>query len=283
MKTRNILIAIAAALTLLAAGFFYYRGVHLKHPKYVVVKKHIVVVTEKTKEGQTPLLPAISKKFANPKVAIVLDDFGNNKNNLGVLFSMHQPVTLSILPDLKYSTEIARASRSRGYEVILHLPLEPHNANIKEEDDTIKSGMSEAQIYARLKKEIAGIPGLTGVSNHMGSKATEDKALMTTILKYLKAHSLYFSDSMTSQKSVCREVAREIGIPYARRDVFLDNSEEIPSIEKQMLVLRRLAFRKGRAMAIGHDKKNTVAVLARMMPEMAKEGIEFVYLSEMVK
>ena len=40
---------------------------------------------------------------------------------------------------------------------------------------------------------------------------------------------------------------------------------------------------RGEAIAICHDRKNTAAVLARELPKMAGEGIEFVRLSEMVK
>jgi hypothetical protein len=214
---------------------------------------------------------------------IVLDDFGFNKNNIDSLFSIHQPVTLSILPDLKYSGQIAALAASHGYETILHMPMEPHRNDVQEEVDTIRGGMTDREIIERLDKGIKNIPGLRGMSNHMGSKATEDKALMTVVLKYLKSEKLYFFDSLTSQKSVCREVASIVGIPYARRDVFLDNTEDVAAIEKQIMLLRRLAFRKGRAIAVGHDKKNTILALAKMMPEMAREGVKFVSLSELEK
>jgi polysaccharide deacetylase 2 family uncharacterized protein YibQ len=47
--------------------------------------------------------------------------------------------------------------------------------------------------------------------------------------------------------------------------------------------LRRLAFRKGSATAICHDKHNTVTALAKFMPAMAEEGVKFVYISEFEK
>jgi len=43
-----------------------------------------------------------------------------------------------------------------------------------------------------------------------------------------------------------------------------------------------LAFKRGRAIAICHDRKNTAAVLARIMPQMEREGIEFVKMSDLV-
>ena len=72
-------------------------------------------------------------------------------------------------------------------------------------------------------------------------------------------------------------------MPYAKREVFLDNTNSKDYIEKQVLSLRKLAFRKGSAIAICHDRKNTIAVLNRMIPLLAADGIKFVRLSDMVK
>lgn len=279
MRQKNVFIFAAVAAVLLIA-ILYWRNTHPAR-KRIVVKKHAARVVKKAPPAVG--LAAIPKNFASPRVAIVIDDFGYNKNNLDTLFGIDQIVTLSILPNLKYSTEIAVLARAHECEVILHLPLEAHNTSVKEEPDTIRSGMGENEIVAKLKKEIASVPGIDGVSNHMGSKATEDKELMALIFKYLKSKKLYFFDSLTSQNSVCRQAASEAGIQYARRDVFLDNEDNQAAIEKQLLILRRLAFRKGKAIAICHDRKNTMAVLARMMPAMAREGVKFVRLSELVK
>lgn len=226
--------------------------------------------------------PAAARPGKGPKVAIVLDDFGYNKNNLDALFGIDQPVTLSVLPNQRFSADVARTAESKGYEVILHLPLEPHSKDIGQEADTIRTGMGEKDVASRLRKDLDSVPGIDGVSNHMGSKATEDRKLMALVLKHVKAHNLFFFDSLTSERSVCAQVARDVGVQYGRRDIFLDNSNDEAAIEAQMRQVRDMAFARGTAIAIGHDRKNTVAVLSRMMPEMAREGIRFVYLSEVV-
>jgi hypothetical protein len=102
-------------------------------------------------------------------------------------------------------------------------------------------------------------------------------------MQYLKKNDLYFFDSFTTAKSVGREVASETGVKFARRNKFLDNENDAAAIEKQLAELKAMALARGRAIAICHDRKTTAAVLAKAMPEMAKEGIEFVYLSDMVK
>ena len=73
------------------------------------------------------------------------------------------------------------------------------------------------------------------------------------------------------------------GVRCAKRDIFLDNSNNTAAIEKQLADLKVMAFMRGQAIAICHDRKNTIVVLAKELPEMASEGIEFVRLSELVK
>lgn len=245
--------------------------------------KYDVLAIKINRKGVVKPEPAV-KIYKRPRVAIILDDFGYNMRDLDILFNIKQPITLAILPNEMYSINVANMAKSRGFEIILHLPLEPHpSPGVVEEVTTIRTGMSEKEVLLHLKKEIASVPGIDGVNNHMGSKATEDIGLMTIILKYLKANNLYFLDSLTSQKSVCRAAAQSLGMWYGKRDMFLDNSNVTAAIEKQVMDMKDLAFKRGTVIAIGHDRKNTIAVLARMMPELAAEGIDFVRLSELVK
>ncbi len=43
---------------------------------------------------------------------------------------------------------------------------------------------------------------------------------------------MYFLDSLTTAKSVGEEVAKEVGVPYIKRDVFLDSTQDIKTVEK---------------------------------------------------
>lgn len=279
MKPKFVIIASIAVVLLITAGIMLYmKATHVSKRKIIVQKRAV-----QKKAVVKKVLPQIQKKFQNPKVAIVMDDFGYNMSDLDTLFASKLPVTLSILPDLPYSRRVADLARSKGYEVILHLPLEANDKLAPAESGTIKTGMDPKAITSMFAKEIATVPGSVGVSNHQGSKATEDRATMSVVLAELKKRNLYYFDSLVTYKSVCKDLARDVGVPYAKRDIFLDNNSSVDYIEKQVLSLRRLAFRKGSAIAICHDRKNTIAVLNRMMPELSDDGIEFVYLSDMVK
>lgn len=280
MRYRVILIAVFIFGIVLGLAIGSWLAARRLPAKRILVKRKISAPAVRKKPTE---LPPILKRFNNPRVAVVMDDFGYNVNNIDELFDMKRPITLSILPNLRYSKEVAQRASLNGYEAILHLPLEPHRNDIPEEADTINSSMSKSEIAARLESAIESVPGLKGVSNHMGSKSTEERDLMTIILGELKKRRLYFVDSLTSERSVSGEVAKQLGERYAKRDIFLDNSNDAEDIRKQVLEMRRLAFKKGRLIAVCHDRKNTVKVLSEMMPSLASEGIDFVYLSELVR
>lgn len=247
------------------------------------VKKEASAKARTKKKAVTAAPVVAAKPTRGAKAVIVIDDFGYNTNNIEALFDIGLPVTLSILPNLPYSGKVADIARSRGYETILHLPLESLRKDVREEPVTIRSGDSEKTVAEKLDKDIRTVPGIRGVSNHTGSKATEDPELMSKIFANLKKRGLYFFDSLTSEKSVCREIARSSGIRFAKRDMFLDNSDNFNDILGELASFKKMVLKRSRAIAVCHDRKNTIKALAAAMPDMAEEGIEFVNLSELVR
>lgn len=248
-------------------------------------RKDIVVRKAQKQEEKIERLEGPAKgRIYQGKIAIVLDDWGYTLNNFGMLKEIKEPLTLAILPGRSYSREIARASSEElTQEAILHLPLEPHRGkNNHLEPDTILLGMSEQEVLKILKADFNSVPGIKGVSNHMGSLATENKRLMKIILGELKKRKLYFLDSYTG-KTVCKDLAGAMGLRYARRHVFLDNKNDAEYIFAQIEVLARIAKQAGYAIGIGHDRPRTLEVLSKAMPDLKKRGFKFVYVSELVK
>ncbi|NQT00073.1 MAG: divergent polysaccharide deacetylase family protein, partial [Candidatus Omnitrophica bacterium] len=82
------------------------------------------------------------------KVAVVIDDWGYNLQCMDLLKEIKVPVTISVLPALPYSAQIAKTAHQLGQEVILHLPLEPEMAGRKIglEQHTITTQMSEEEV-----------------------------------------------------------------------------------------------------------------------------------------
>jgi len=216
------------------------------------------------------------------KIAIVLDDWGYNLNNLRPLADIKYPLTLSVLPNLPYSKAIARHGLSLGYEVILHLPMEPIE-KYRLETDTILTSMDKDKIINIINRDLENLKGIKGVSNHMGSKATDDAHTMAVIFGELKKRGLYYLDSFVSPDSVCLNLARKMRLAFVRRDVFIDNKEDPDYIKSQIYKLKACARSHGQAVGIGHDRKITIEVLKEVMPQLEKEGYKFVFVSELVR
>ncbi len=225
-----------------------------------------------------PALPAVEKG----KIAIVLDDWGYNLNNLSVLKQIRYPLTLSILPNLAYSKRINQEGRALGFEIILHLPMEPRE-RLNLEQNTIMTGLDEKTIKEILASDLNSISYAKGVSNHMGSAAVNDLRTMSIIFAELKKRGLYFLDSYVSSEEVASALANKMGLSFARRNVFLDNKEDPEYIKGQIYQLKVKARINGKAIGIGHARRLTLQVLREIMPQLEKEGYRFVFVSELVK
>lgn len=224
------------------------------------------------------------------KVAFVIDDWGYNLYNIGMIPQIDRPITLAVLPNLRYSKRISEEARKYGqmYDVILHLPLESKSGT-SQEPNTIKRSMKKERMLSILENDIESVPGIIGVSNHQGSRATENKEMMKTILGELKKRDLFFLDSRTTPVSVCRNICQKIGLRYAERDVFLDltlKKDQVQYryyIKKQIRELINIAKARGRAIGIGHDKKLTLEVIKESIPDIEKEGIRIAPLKDMAE
>ena len=218
-----------------------------------------------------------------PKISFIIDDLGYEKEIAQKIIELDFPVALSILPFLQNSEYIAEEGHKNNQEIMLHLPMEPNNSNVDPGPGAIKSYMSEEEIRQAVRSSIFDFPYVIGVNNHMGSKITENREIMKIILEEIRRYNLFFIDSMTSKNSIAYELAQEMGVKTAVRSVFLDNKNDMEYIKEQILEAREIALKDGEAIAIGHSRINTFYVLKRMVPELIKDGIEIVPVSQLVK
>lgn len=260
-------------------------GLIIKFKQYDIYS----LILHKKITAPSPLISA--KPFVYPegsgKVAIVLDDWGYNLKDLGILWEINRPITLAVLPTaytkLKFSSQIAKNAAGKKYEVILHLPLEPKEYQGKDNTGFITTVMKKEEVIKVLNSSLDTVPYARGISNHEGSKATEDYTLMKTIFEQMRKRHLYYLDSLTSDSSLGQALAQELKLKFAKRDIFLDNQEGKEYIKNQLRQLAVLALKRNQAVGIGHDRINTLEAIKEMVPELEKAGIKFVFLSELVE
>jgi polysaccharide deacetylase 2 family uncharacterized protein YibQ len=217
------------------------------------------------------------------RAAIVIDDMGRDLESAHKLLALDYPLTFSVLPYLSYTQRTAQEVHRSGREVMLHLPMEPEsNAHASPGKGAILVGMNAAEVQRVLLNDLASVPYVAGVNNHMGSRATQDAVLMAEVMKTLADQQLYFIDSRTTAASTALAAAQRQGLPAFYRTVFLDNTETVPYTLGQLREFRHKVEQEGVGLAIGHPHATTIAALAKFLPELERADIELVAPSQIV-
>jgi len=214
-------------------------------------------------------------------LAIILDDLGNDRAAAEAIFALSYPLTISVLPDRPHSADIAEEAHRRGYQVMLHLPMESV-AKETPESRELRPGMSAGDVAALVNQFLQAVPAVAGVNNHQGSQSTADSALMDELMPVLRDHQLFYIDSRTTAATVAYDSAQRLGVRAAFRNVpFLDDVAEVPAVRKQLRLALRDAREKGEAVAIGHPHPATLKALAEVLPLAKVQGVRLVFASEL--
>jgi polysaccharide deacetylase 2 family uncharacterized protein YibQ len=247
------------------------------HHSTAPVKTYENIVCTPTPAGNTP------------KVAIIIDDFGQSRLGVKEMMSIERPLTFAIMPFLDYSTQDATNAHNKGFEVILHLPMQSTANDIPSwlGPNPVRVDHSNEKIKEIVSESIDSIPHVKGVNIHMGSMASEDQRVMQAVAEAIKEKNLFLIDSKTSSLSICEAVAQKAGIPFSQRDIFLENAQKEESyIKEQLEQAAQIAVKRGSAVVIGHVGSAggviTAKCIKEMIPVIEKKGISFVFISQIV-
>jgi polysaccharide deacetylase 2 family uncharacterized protein YibQ len=229
--------------------------------------------------------PVELKQASRPGLAIVIDDWGYHLKVLDAMKKFPGKLTIAVLPTLDYTRQIANEAHDAGHEVIVHLPMEPEH-DMPMIKGTLRPGMTDTEAWTWTEKFFRDVPYAVGFNNHEGSKGSSDPRLVKIILDWQRQENynwFYVLDSKTSPKSVLESEARKRGFPYLSRRIFLDNQDVPESIAGAFRAAVALAKKNGACVAIGHPKKNTFDVLAKLASEAEKDGVDLVPASELTQ
>lgn len=250
-----------------------------KQPEKIVEKKETVEKPKPVKQENKFNLP---KAKNNANLVFVFDDGGQNLYDLQKFLELPFPITIAVLPKLKYSAESAKRVRNSGHELILHQPMQAINRSVNPGPGAITPEMTEEEVRKMLLSNINEIGPIAGMNNHEGSAITADIAKMEVILKTASDCGIFFLDSRTNVKTVVPLVAKEMGYNYYERNIFLDNEK---TRENALMELKKgldIANKKGSAVMIGHvwSADFLPALLKELYPELVKNGYKFSVVSE---
>ncbi len=212
-----------------------------------------------------------------PKIALIFDDLGESLSDLKEIYSLDIPLTISVIPNLKFSKNIAHIGARCGFSVFIHLPFEPVGKQRYKTNKYkfISGDLSKRETVSLLRQYLNSIRIAIGVNNHMGSLVTQNRKVMEVVMEEIKKRGLIFVDSRTSLKSIAYDQADKIDLTCGYNHGFLDAVDSVDVMEKRMKELIALAKNKGKIIVIAHPKKNTFKFLKKQLPDIRRE-VEFI-------
>jgi hypothetical protein len=246
------------------------------------VPTHTIEIAWNSSSVSAPEAQSAPGKASGARLAIILDDLGSDRAAAEAIFALHYPLTISVLPHHEHSVGIAEEAHRRGYQVMLHLPMQSVG-NEQPESRELGPGMNAQEVAAVLDRFLQDVPAVVGVNNHQGSQATADPVLMSELMPALRDRKLFYVDSRTTAATVAFDTAQRDGVRSAFRNVpFLDDVPEVAAVRKQLELALKGAREKSEAIAIGHPHPATLQALREVLPQAEAQGVRLVFASELV-
>jgi len=219
--------------------------------------------------------------YTSRSAAIIIDDIGYDLQIVKELACIPAPIAYAILPHTLHAVEAANILHAAGKEILLHLPMEPHShPDESPGPGALMADMDEGEIRRLIRKNLAAVPFVSGVNNHMGSRFMENEARLVPVMEELRARGLFFVDSMTTDNSRGRESAGRVRVRFAARDIFIDYAPGHAVAMESLLSAFRLGSKNGApVLMIGHPYRETVRAIRDVLPLWRKEGVKVIPVS----
>lgn len=220
-----------------------------------------------------------------PAIALIIDDLGTRRELGKRIVNLPGPVACAFLPYGRYTDYLARKAHAQHKEVMLHLPMQAvEDAPAMLGKGVLTLDMTKPRFRATLAHDLAAVPHISGLNNHMGSLLTRHPGTMAWLMEAIvRRGDLFFVDSRTTSATVAEQLALEYGVPNTARNVFLDNVQTRPAVRAQLQKLIAIAKRDGTALGIGHPYPGTVAVLAEELGRLEPQGVRLLPVSRLIE
>ena len=233
--------------------------------------------TKKDDFAVVPFTPNSSVK-GRAKLVLIIDDVATFEH-ASMIKSLGLKITPSIFPATKTHPDTPSIARSFEFYMI-HLPMQAKHFD-SPEIGTLTINESFESMHEKIKKIRKDFPRAKYTNNHTGSRFTSDYDAMDKAYRALIEQGFIFVDSKTIAQTAVARAAKKYNQPYISRDIFLDDDPSAAAVRRELVAAVNLAKKRGYAIAIGHPKKNTIAVIKASKNNILKD-VEVVYLKDIL-
>ena len=224
-----------------------------------------------------PFTPNSSVK-GRAKLVLIIDDVATFEH-ASMVKSIGLKITPSIFPATKTHPDTPNIARTFEFYMI-HLPMQAKHFD-SPEIGTLTVNESFESMHEKIKKIRRDFPRAKYTNNHTGSRFTSDYDAMDKAYRALIEQGFIFVDSKTIAQTAVARAAKKYNQPYISRDIFLDDDPSASAVRRELVAAVNLAKKRGYAIAIGHPKKNTIAVIKASKNNILKD-VEVVYLKDIL-
>ena len=224
-----------------------------------------------------PFTPNSSVK-GRAKLVLIIDDVATFEH-ASMVKSIGLKITPSIFPATKTHPDTPNIARTFEFYMI-HLPMQAKHFD-SPEIGTLTINESFESMLEKIKKIRKDFPRAKYTNNHTGSRFTSDYDAMDKAYRALIEQGFIFVDSKTIAQTAVARAAKKYNQPYISRDIFLDDDPSAAAVRRELVAAVNLAKKRGYAIAIGHPKKNTIAVIKASKNNILKD-VEVVYLKDIL-
>jgi len=220
------------------------------------------------------------------RVALVLTDAGDDLAHVTAVLARPQPFAVAIPAGRPWSAAAFRAARQHQRETVLYLPLEPLGYPRSDPGPgTVLVTMGGSKIEGLVRHDLDEAGPVVAVANLAGSLATQDQSVMSAVYRVLRDRGLPFLHLAPAPGSVCKTLASQMGVEYARPDVVLEAARHAPAkaLDAGWAHALEIARRRGRAVVLLHASDAELAWLPGALTPKRLGGVEIVPLTALVR
>lgn len=217
-------------------------------------------------------------------IALVITELGlSERPTLSAIQDLPGEVTLAFTPYSRRLAEWVPAARAAGHEVLLQVPMEPRNIELNDPGDKALLTTNDPEVNLdRLEWVMSRATGYIGLTSFMGSRMTVSEKDLRPVMDAMAARGLAYVDPKVTPVSIAGKLAKELGMPAASSDRFIDLQAAREPIDRRLGQLEQIALSRGSAIGFAQAYPVTIERLRKWIPEMQKRGFELTPVSAVV-
>ncbi len=255
--------------------------------KSLTEKSVFGLLPRKSKSGKRPL-----DAYARPvlgagptRIAIIVGGLGlSQSGSKSAIEQLPGAVTLAFAP---YGNSLGRwmkMARQDGHELLMQVPMEPIGyPTVNPGKHTLVTNTAAGKNLESLHWSMARMTNYTGIMNYLGARILADEGALGPVFGEIAGRGLLFLDDGSTRESKAESVAKTVGLPFLKGNIVLDAGRSAAEIKKNLLLLEKLARRRGMAIGMASAFPKSVKSIAAWAKQAEKRGVELVPVSALLQ